>query len=356
MRRLVEVCVVAVLLSLAGFARADRLVLVAGGGTGADGSPAVQAQLLTPFGVDFNKSGEMFLVEYAGQSVRKVAGNGIVSTIAGTGRKGYSGDGGPALKAEFNSMHSLVIAPNGDIYVADTGNNCIRIIAGGNVSTIAGTGHKGYSGDDGPAAKAEFGGLYSVALDARAERLYLADLDNRRIRVIQLDTGTVTTVAGSGERGVPEDGALARTAPLVDPRAVAVDGKGNVYILERNGHALRVVDTAGKIRTVAGSGKKGFSGDGGDARQATLNGPKHLCIDRDDNVIIADTDNHVIRKYLPREGKIVRVAGTGSKGIAGLGGPPEQAELNQPHGVHVDVRGVLYIADSLNQRVVKIEP
>jgi len=356
MRRLVEVCVVAVLLSLAGFARADRLVLVAGGGTGADGSPAVQAQLLTPFGVDFNKSGEMFLVEYAGQSVRKVAGNGIVSTIAGTGRKGYSGDGGPALKAEFNSMHSLAVAPNGDIYVADTGNNCIRKIAGGTVSTIAGSGHKGYSGDDGPAAKAEFGGIYCVALDARAERLYLADLDNRRIRVIQLDTGTVTTVAGSGERGVPEDGALARTAPLVDPRAVAVDGKGNVYILERNGHALRVVDTAGKIRTVAGSGKKGFSGDGGDARQATLNGPKHLCIDRDDNVIIADTDNHVIRKYLPREGKIVRVAGTGSKGIAGLGGPPEQAELNQPHGVHVDVRGVLYIADSLNQRVVKIEP
>src|SRR5208283_3945752 len=135
MRRLVEVCVVAVLLSLAGFARADRLVLVAGGGTGADGSPAVQAQLLTPFGVDFNKSGEMFLVEYAGQSVRKVAGNGIVSTIAGTGRKGYSGDGGPALKAEFNSMHSLAVAPNGDIYVADTGNNCIRKIAGGTVST-----------------------------------------------------------------------------------------------------------------------------------------------------------------------------------------------------------------------------
>jgi DNA-binding beta-propeller fold protein YncE len=166
----------------------------------------------------------------------------------------------------------------------------------------------------------------------------------------------VDTVAGNGERGKPEDEAEARRAPLVDPRAVAVDPLGNVYILERSGHALRVVDSAGKIRTVVGTGKPGNSGDGGDGRQATLKGPKHLCIDGEGNVLIADTENHLIRKYLPREKRIVRIAGTGKEGTAGLGGPPLLAELNQPHGVYVHSDGRLYIADSSNNRVLRIEP
>src|SRR5262249_49025398 len=178
---------------------------------------------------------------------------------------------------------------------------------------------------------------------------------NRRIRVVDLKTGIVHTVAGNGQRGVPQDGSDARSAPLVDPRAVAADRKGNVYILERSGHALRVVDADGKIRTVVGTGKAGATGDGGDARKATLNGPKHLGIDAEDNVLIADTENHVIRKYLPREGTIVRVAGTGKKGMAGLGGDPLKAELNQPHGVTVHASGMLYIADSSNNRVLRIE-
>src|SRR5262249_54250955 len=147
------------------------------------------------------------------------------------------------------------------------------------------------------AAKAKFGGVYCVALDPKGEQMYLADLDNLRIRAIDMKTGTVRTVAGNGKKGVPEDGAEATKAPLVDPRAVAVDGKGNVYILERSGHALRVVDSSGKIRTVAGTGKQGATGDGGDALKATFNGPKHLCIDKDGGVLIADTENHLIRKY-----------------------------------------------------------
>jgi len=145
-------------------------------------------------------------------------------------------------------------------------------------------------------------------------------------------------------------------SPLVDPRAVAADGKGNIYILERSGHALRFVDRQGQIRTVVGTGEKGESGDGGEARQATLNGPKHLCLDLEGNVIVADTENHLIRKYLPKEHRIVRVAGSGKKGTAGLGGSPELAELNQPHGVYVHRDGTLYIADSSNNRVLKIVP
>jgi NHL repeat len=338
--------------------RADKLVRVAGGGNGGDGTPAAEAKLQMPFGVGFDRAGNLFIVEMTGQRVRKVDAKGILTTAAGTGEQGKSGDGGPASKAQFNGMHSLAVASNGDIYLADTWNNRVRKIdrQTGIITTIAGTGVKGYGGDGGPATQAQFGGIYCVALDPREERLYLADLDNHRIRAVHLQTGIVDTVAGNGERGKPEDDAEARKSPLIDPRAVAVDASGNIYILERSGHALRVVNPDGRIRTLVGTGKAGSGGDGGPGRQASLNGPKHLCLDRSGNVLIADTENHVIRKYLPREGNIVRVAGTGKKGTAGLGGPPLQAELNQPHGVYVHSHGVLYIADSSNNRVLKIVP
>jgi sugar lactone lactonase YvrE len=337
-------------------ARADKLVLVAGG-TEVENVPATRARLEGPFGVDFDGKGNLYIVEMVGQRLLKVDGNGNLTVAAGTGRKGNGGDDGPPRKAEFNGMHSLAVAANGDVYLADTWNNRVRRIDNktGLVSAFAGTGEKGFGGDGGPALKAQFGGVYCVALDPKGEHLYLADLDNRRIRAVDLKTGTVRTVAGNGQKGVPEDGAEATKAPLVDPRAVAVDAKGNVYILERSGHALRVADSGGKIRTVAGTGRAGSAGDGGDARKATLNGPKHLCIDRDGSVVIADTENHLIRRYLPDTGKIVRVAGTGKKGTAGVGGPPKQAELSQPHGVFVHPSGELYIADSSNNRVLKIE-
>jgi DNA-binding beta-propeller fold protein YncE len=334
-----------------------RVVLVAGGGTGGDGSVANQAKLVAPFGVDFDKGGNLYVVELTGQRVLKVDGKGLFHVLGGTGEKGDEGDEGPATKARFNGMHSLAVSPDGTLYLADTWNNRVRTLdpKTGIVRAFAGTGQKGSGGDGGPAAKATFGGIYCVALDPKAEHLYLADLDNRRIRAIDLRTGVVTTVAGNGKRGVPADGADARSAPLVDPRAVAADAAGNVYVLERAGHALRVVSPDGKIRTVAGTGQKGASGDGGDARKATLNGPKHLCIDRDGSVLIADTENHVIRRYLPKDGTIVRVAGSGQKGTGGVGGPPLKVELSQPHGVWVHASGALYIADSSNHRVLKIE-
>jgi sugar lactone lactonase YvrE len=335
---------------------AQETVLVAGGGDRPDGSPAIQASLDSPFGVDFDRAGNLFLVELTGQRVRKIDRNGILSTIAGDRKKGDRGDGGPAAAAQFNGMHNLAIGPDDTIYVADTWNNCVRVIdpRSGKITRVAGTGEKGFSGDGGPATKAKLGGVYCASLDATGDGLYLADLDNRRIRSVDLRTGIITTVSGNGERGVPRDGAIATEAPLVDPRAVAVDKSKNVYVLERSGHALRVVDREGKIRTVVGTGKPGASGDNGAGRTATLNGPKHLCFDHQGNVIIADTENHVIRKYLVGVGKIVRLAGSGRKGKAGIGGPPLEAELNQPHGVYVHRDGTLYIADSSNHRVLKI--
>ena len=222
--------------------------------------------------------------------------------------------------------------------------------------SFTGAGTKGFAGDGGPAFMAQFGAVYCIAFDPRHENLYLDDLDNRRIRALNLKTGIIKTVAGNGEKGLPADGADALQAPLLDPRAAAMDSQGNLYILERSGNALRKVDRAGKIFTVAGTGKKGLEGDDGDALKATFSGPKHLCVDPQDDVIIADSDNHVIRKYLAKEKRIVRVAGSGKRGTAGVGGPAKDLEMDQPHGVYVNKSGVLYISDSMNNRVLKIEP
>src|SRR5262245_23467954 len=242
-------CVLAVigsttLLVAASAAQAEKLVLVAGGGQKGDGAPATEARLHNPFGVDFDKSGAMFIAELEGGHVHRIDAQGIFSTIAGTGEdKGDAGDGGPAKKATFNGMHSLAIAPSGDVYIADTWNNRVRRIdqKAGTISAFAGTGRKAYSGDGGSAVNADCGGIYCVAFSPDAKTLYLDDLDNRRIRAVDMSSGVIRLIAGNGERGVPADGAVAREAPLIDPRAVAADGNGNVYVLERGGHALRVV-------------------------------------------------------------------------------------------------------------------
>jgi DNA-binding beta-propeller fold protein YncE len=337
---------------------AGRITLVAGERAGGDAAPADRAGVISPFGVAFDSAGTMFFVEMTGRRVRKIGKDGSIATVAGTGREGSAGDLGPAVRAELNGPHSLAVTQNGDVYVADTWNNRVRKIdaRSGRITNVAGTGRKGFSGDGGPAARAEFGGIYCLALDEAGQALYLADLDNRRIRRVDLRTGTVTTVAGNGKKGVPADGDAARGAPLVDPRAVALDRRSNLYILERSGHALRFVDESGRIRTVAGTGEAGDSGDGADARHARMNGPKHLCVNARGNVLIADTENHRIREYRPGDGTIWSLAGTGRKGASGLGGPPRDADLNQPHGVTEGPGGMIYIADSSNNRILKIEP
>lgn len=321
-------------------------------------------KLVEPFGIGFDAEGNAYVVELAGSRVLKFDASGRMTTMAGALReKGDRGDGGPAAEARFNGLHNLAVAPSGDIYLADTWNRKVRKIDAktGRVVTVAGTGEAGYSGDDGPATKATFGGIYCVSLDPAGKQLHLADLDNRRVRAIDLASGVVRLVAGNGEKGVPKDGADAKSSPLVDPRAVAVDRRGNVYILERGGHALRVVDAAGKIRTVVNaSGKAGATSEdasdaGADALVTRLNGPKHLCIDADDNVIIADAESNVVRKYIPATGKVTRVAGTLRRGSDGVGGPPNRVQLARPHGVTIGPGGKLYIVDSYNERILRVD-
>ncbi|MDP3071538.1 MAG: hypothetical protein Q8N18_14710 [Opitutaceae bacterium] len=327
---------------------AARIVLVAGGDDDRTGIAATEAKLREPFGADFDAAGHLFIVEMAsGNRLLQVDVRGTLTHLAGLPTAGDAGDGGPALAAQFNGPHNLAVLPGGDVLISDTWNGRVRRVdvARGTVTSLAGF--------NVPAARARAAGPYCITLDFTGTQLIVADLT--RVHAIDVKTGATRILAGNGTKGRPADGAIATEAPLSDPRAAALDRQGNLYILERNGHALRVVGRDGKIRTVVNaSGQKGATGDGGDALAATMSGPKHLCIDRDDTVLIADAENHLIRRYVPATGKILRVAGTGQKGAAGLGGPPEQCELNRPHGVTVHRDGTLYITDSYNNRILKI--
>jgi sugar lactone lactonase YvrE len=307
---------------------------------------AAGLKLVEPFGVAFDRSGALYICEYKGEKITRVDRKGTAAAFAGTGVASYSGDGGPASQAALRDPHGLLIGPGDVIYIADTLNHRIRKVdlKSGAISTIAGTGEAGYSGDGGPATKATFNGVFGIDLNRSGDKLYVADLSNRRIRMIALKTGIVTTIAGNGTDAAPSDGAIAAESPLQDPRAVAVDSRGDVYILERRGNALRVVDQKGKIRTLIKPGSV----------KPDLNGPKHLCVDREDNVIIADAENHLVRKYSPGDGATVVIAGTGQKGDHIEPGDPLKTQLNRPHGVFVRPSGDLYITDSYNHRILRL--
>lgn len=305
-------------------------------------------QLDSPFGVDFDHQQNMYIVELSGGRVHKLDADNNLSTIAGNGTKGYEGDGGPAAHATFNGMHNIATTPNGDLYIADSWNHCVRKIDGksGIITTIAGTGQAGFSGDGGPASKATFDFLMCVSLNATHDKLYVADLKNRRVRMIDLKSGLVTTVAGNGKKGVPQAGAQANDSPLIDPRAVAIDSKNNLYILERSGHALRRVTPDGRIETVAGTGKAGNAA--GEALQAEFNSPKHLAIDQDDNVIIADDQNARIVRYDVQRGTVTSILGKGVE-------QPKRALL-RPHGVCVHEDGSIFTVDTGHHRILRLSP
>jgi sugar lactone lactonase YvrE len=317
-----------------------RLLPEEGGAPDADPGP-----LKRPFGVDFTPEGTMIIVELEGGRVHAMDPDGSFRTIAGDGSTGYEGDGGPSRTATFDGMHNVAVTPDGAILIADSWNHCVRRIdpADGTITTIAGTGAPGDSGDGGPATEATFNFIMCITLDATGNRLDLADLNNRRVRSVDLASGIVSAEAGNGQRGVPPDGAKATESPLVDPRAVASDSKGRLYILERSGHALRVVDPDGTIRTVAGTGVAGFRD--GPAQNAQLNGPKHLAIGPDDSVYIADDENAAIRRYDPETETITTVLGRGQ-------GSPTILLLH-PHGVCVE-GDQLYVVDTGHDRIFRM--
>jgi len=306
--------------------------------------------LTTPFGFDFLPDGSLVVADFGGNRICKVDRDQHVSVVAGNGQAGHRD--GPAAQARFNQPHNVVVATDGKLLVADTSNHCVRLIdlSRGEVSTVTGRPKSGFAGDEGPARDALFNQAYHVVATERG--FLLVDLGNRRIRAVE--NGTIRTVAGNGDKGVPTDGAAAGAAPLVDPRAVARDRQGNVWILERSGNALRVVDKTGLIRTVAGTGEAGPASDG-PALECTLSGPKFVFCEESGDVLIADTDNHCIRRYSAAARTLTTIAGTGEAGEGDAGGKPTTTALNQPHGVAVGPDGAIFIADSLNRRILKIE-
>jgi DNA-binding beta-propeller fold protein YncE len=331
---------------------AATVSIFAGGGT-KDTGPATECRLGDPFACEFDAQGNAYICEMTNNRVVKIDARGNLTVFAGNTQKGSSGDGGPAAQAVFNSPHHLLAMKNGDVLIADSWNWKVRRVdaKSGVINTFAGTGMRGFV--DGPADTAQFSGVYSLSLDPAEENLYIADLENRRVRAINMKTKRVRTVAGNGQKGVPVDGSDAATSPLLDPRAVAVAPGGELYILERGGHVLRVVDTKGRIRTVVGTGKAGPWTPAENPLEATLKGPKHLVAERDGSVLIVDSENDVVRRFSPKEARVTRVIGTGKRG-AMFDTNPLKTQLHNPHGVSVDGQGNIYVSDSYNHRVLKI--
>ena len=331
-----------------------QMTVVAGipgqSGFSGEGGPGTAALLNYPSALALDASGNLYIDDQNNGRVRKLDINGIITTVAGNGFFGYSGDGGPAVNAQLSGPAGVAVA-NGTIYIADSGNNVIRqVTSAGMISTFAGTGVYGYAGDgDGPLG-AELANPQGLAVDASGN-LYIADFGNGRIR--EIAGGVITTVAGGGPCCFG-DGGPAVSAFLNSPTGIAFDGSGNLYIADSNDNRVREVDTTGTITTVAGAGAIGFSGDGGPATNASLWYPGGVAVDAAGSLYINDTDNNRIRKVTA--GTINTLAGNGLFRFGGDGGPATSADLNNPWGTAVDAAGNLYVADWGNNRIRKVSP
>lgn len=321
-------------------------------GFGGDGGPATQAQMDNPFGVIRGPDGAIWYCEYTGQRVRKVTPDGVIHTIAGNGQKGYSGDGGPALQASFNLPHEIRFDAKGDLYIVDMSNHAVRKVdlKSGIITTIAGTGKAGHSGDGGPASEALLNKPHSIQFGPDGH-LYICDIGNHVIRRVDLSTGIISRYAGTGEAGPTPDGAPIEGTPLRGPRSIDFDKDGNLWLCTREGNQVFKFDVkAGKILHIAGTGKNGFTGNGGPAVEATLKGPKGIAIDAEGNAWLADTESHSVRMVEAKTGRLLLMAGTGEKGD-GPDGDPLQCKMARLHGIYVDADGSVFIGDSEAHRV-----
>lgn len=307
---------------------------------------AGDSPLKGPFGIDFDSSGAMYIIELSSGSLHKRSAQGELKTLRGPHKKSYSGDGGVVSGAGFNGPHNCVVTADDSLLISDSWNHCVRRVdlETLRIGTLAGTGASGFSGDSGPAGAARFNYIMCIELSVDGKTLHMADLKNRRIRNVDLETGRVRTVAGNGRKGVPKDGALAVNNPLVDPRAVSSDAQGRLYILERGGNALRAVGANGEIHTVAGTGRKGFRD--GEALKALFGSPKHICCDPGGNVYIADDANKAIRRFNPKTRRVSTILGRG------FGDP--KITLSRPHGVRW-YKDHLYVVDTGHNRILRIK-
>ena len=301
---------------------------------------------------DFDSAGNLLYTESRNNVVRRVdKTTGVVTTVAGTGESGYGGDGGPATQATMREPYSLQVDGNGDIYIVDRFNAVVRKVdaATGIITTVAGTGEVGYSGDGGPGDQAMLREPNDCFLDGKGG-LLIADIQDQRIRRLDLTSGMISTFAGNGDKERSGDGKPALESSFLGSRAVCMDSKGNTYIAEREGNGVRKIDASGIMSTVAGTGERGYEGDGGPALTATWGSPKALRCDAQDNVVVVDTENHAIRVIHADSGIVTTIAG-GRLGGEGDGGPATEAAMDRPHGCGIDIDGNIFVADSNNHRV-----
>jgi DNA-binding beta-propeller fold protein YncE len=338
-----------ILATLALAAAPKRITTLAG-----DGTPGYSAtRINNPYGLTIGPDGALYFCEVDNHRVRRLdLKTRTLSNVAGNGKQGYSGDGGPALEASLNQPYEVRFDHAGNLFFVEMQNHIVRRVDARTriITTVAGTGQPGYSGDGGPASQAQFRQPHSIAI-APDRALLVCDIGNHRIRRVDLTSGIISTYAGTGEAGPTPDGAPLAGTPLNGPRALAIDARGDIYVVLREGNAVYRIDSkAQRIHHIAGTGEKGYTGDGGPARLAKLSGPKGTAWAPDGNLYIADTESHTIRQINLSTGIIRTVAGTGERGD-GPDGDPLACRLSRPHGIFVSHDGVIYIGDSESHKI-----
>jgi DNA-binding beta-propeller fold protein YncE len=317
---------------------------------------ALSTPVSNPFGIVAGPDGAVYFCEFdTGCTRRFDPASRRILTVAGNGKKAYIGDGGEALNASFTTPHEVRFDRAGHLYVVERDAHVVRRIDSRTrmVSTLAGTGAPGFSGDGGPASAAQLRQPHSIAFDANGN-LLICDIQNSRIRIVDMKTGIINTYAGTGERGpTPDDAALEGT-PLNGPRSIDTDPAGNIYLVLREGNAVFKIDAkTRRLSRIAGTGQAGFAGDGGSALAATFNGPKGIAYSSDGALFVVDTENHAVRRIDLGSGTISTVAGTGQRGD-GPDGDPLKCAMARPHGILM-YRGVLYVTDSENHKIRVVE-
>ncbi len=353
---LVQVALVTIIVfSSTLFGQTNVIRTIAGNGTSGfsgDGAAATAARMYNVWGIAIDDRGNLYLADFYNERIRKIDTNGIINTIAGNGRTGFSGDSSAATAASFNYPYGLALDQRGNIYIADYYNNRIRKIdTGGMITTIVGMGSGAYGGDGHAASNASLNGPTGIAIDSSGN-IYIADYLNSRVRKVDA-SGIITTIAGNGTLGFSGDGGAATDANLQNPIDVAVDRSGNIYIADQGNYRVRKVNTSGLISTIAGNGTSSSTGDGGPATDAGVFSPYGLALDDSGNLYIAEYYRNHIRKVW-RSGMISTEVGTGDYGFSGDGGPATDARVNYPARIAVSRAGILYISDGYNYRIRKV--
>ena len=335
---------------------AQIITTIAGNGTAGysgDGGQATNAELNIPEKIILDAAGNMYIADDQNNRIRKINTAGIITTIAGNGTGGYSGDGGQATAAEIKETSCICLDMLGNLYIADDANSRIRLInTTGIISTVVGNGTCCTNlGDGGQATAAECDGPDNVVFDT-AGNLYISDYGNSRVRMINT-VGIINTIAGNGIAGYSGDGGQAINAEINNPEEVAFDAVGNLYIADTENNRIRMVNTIGIINTIAGTGTAAYSGDGGQATNAELHYPSGIAFDGAGNLYISDTDNNRIR-MVNTAGIISTIVGNGTAGYSGDGGSATAAQLDAPTRLTFDATGNLYFADAFNNSIRKV--